>query len=67
MADKVFIMSARPGRMTGKIDVPLTRPRTLDMMRSPEFFNCVNEVRDGLFGRESEPVQITEVRPVETW
>lgn len=67
MADKVFIMSARPGRMTGEIDVPLARPRTLDMMRSPEFFNCVNEVRDGLFGRESEPAQVMGAPPVETW
>lgn len=67
MADTVFIMSARPGRMVGTIDVPLARPRTLNMMRSAEFFNCVNQVRDGLFGRESEPVQATDARPVETW
>ncbi len=56
MSDDVFIMSPRPGRIVDVIPVPLPRPRTLDMMRSPEFFDCVNQVRDGLFGRESTPV-----------
>jgi NitT/TauT family transport system ATP-binding protein len=45
-------MSARPGRMVSVVDVPLPRPRTLDMMRSHVFFDCVNRVRDGLFGKE---------------
>jgi len=26
--------------------------RSLGMMRTPEFFDCVNRVRDGLFGNE---------------
>ena len=52
MSDRIFVMSARPGRITGIVDVPLERPRRLDMMRSPEFFDCVNRVRDGLFGLE---------------
>jgi NitT/TauT family transport system ATP-binding protein len=71
MADSVFIMSARPGRMVGTIDIPLARPRTLEMMRTPEFFHCVNQVRDGLFGRESEPAAAAATAaataPVETW
>ena len=53
MSDQVLIMSERPGRITGLVDVPLARPRTLEMMRSPAFFDCVNRVRDGLFGVES--------------
>jgi NitT/TauT family transport system ATP-binding protein len=52
MSDRVYVMSARPGRIVSVIDVPLERPRRLDMMRSPEFFACVNKVRDGLFGNE---------------
>jgi NitT/TauT family transport system ATP-binding protein len=52
MSDQVHIMSARPGRITVSIDVPLPRPRKLDMMRTPVFYDCVNRVRDGLFGRE---------------
>jgi NitT/TauT family transport system ATP-binding protein len=53
MSDQVHVMSARPGRIVSVIDVPLPRPRTLDMMRSPLFFECVNRVRDGLFGSET--------------
>lgn len=64
MADTVFVMSARPGRLSGKVEIPLPRPRTLGMMRSPEFFRCVNQVRDGLFGREAEEA---ELQPVESW
>ena len=64
MSDQVFVMSARPGRITSIVDIPLPRPRYLDMMRTPVFFDCVNKVRDGLFGHEtasaeqkSEPVE----------
>jgi NitT/TauT family transport system ATP-binding protein len=56
MSDQVHIMSPRPGRITASIDIPLSRPRKLDMMRTPVFFDCVNRVRDGLFGRESAEV-----------
>jgi NitT/TauT family transport system ATP-binding protein len=52
MSDEVYVMSPRPGRITQTIDIPLPRPRSLEMMRSPVFFDCVNRVRDGLFGRE---------------
>jgi NitT/TauT family transport system ATP-binding protein len=55
MSDRIFVMSARPGRITSIVDVPLERPRRLDMMRTPEFFDCVNRVRDGLFGLEQSP------------
>ncbi|HEY6834119.1 MAG TPA: ABC transporter ATP-binding protein [Pseudolabrys sp.] len=64
MSDQVHVMSARPGRIVSVVDVPLPRPRRLDMMRTPEFFECVNRVRDGLFGTElidaaprTEPVE----------
>jgi NitT/TauT family transport system ATP-binding protein len=52
MSDYVYIMSPRPGRIIATLEVPLPRPRTLAMMRSPEFVDCVNRVRDGLFGHE---------------
>jgi NitT/TauT family transport system ATP-binding protein len=55
MSDRIFVMSARPGRITSIVDVPLQRPRRLDMMRTPEFFDCVNRVRDGLFGLDTPP------------
>lgn len=52
MSDRVYVMSARPGRISTVIDIPLERPRRLEMMRTPVFFECVNRVRDGLFGQE---------------
>src|ERR1700730_9511579 len=55
MSDQVHIMSARPGRIISVIDVPLARPRSLDMMRTPVFFDAVNRVRDGLFGGDATP------------
>jgi NitT/TauT family transport system ATP-binding protein len=65
MSDTVYVMSPRPGRITSIIDVPLPRPRRLDMMRSEVFFDCVNSVRDGLFGREAAGVVARE--PVEAY
>jgi NitT/TauT family transport system ATP-binding protein len=66
MSDHVHVMSPRPGRITTVIDVPLPRPRRLDMMRSAVFFDCVNRVRDGLFGREAGEAP-AEPEPVEAY
>lgn len=49
MADRVFVMSARPGRIVAKIEVPLPRPRELEMMGMAAFFETVNKVRSALF------------------
>ncbi len=62
MSDQVHIMSPRPGRIIAAIDVPLPRPRRLDMMRTSVFFDCVNRVRDGLFGQETAPAPETRAR-----
>jgi NitT/TauT family transport system ATP-binding protein len=56
MSDQVHIMSPRPGRITASIEIPLPRPRKLDMMRAPVFVDCVNRVRDELFGGESTEI-----------
>jgi NitT/TauT family transport system ATP-binding protein len=50
MADSVFVMSPRPGRISQVVEVPLPRPRTLQMMSSQIFFDTVNRVREGLYG-----------------
>jgi NitT/TauT family transport system ATP-binding protein len=58
MADRVYVMSPRPGRIVATITVDLPRPRRLDLMRSAEFFKLVNAVRDALFGREAELLDV---------
>jgi NitT/TauT family transport system ATP-binding protein len=67
MSDQVYVMSARPGRIVSVVDVPLPRPRTLDMMRSHVFFDCVNRVRDGLFGKEEGASTANRPQSVEAY
>ena len=37
LADRVCVMSARPGRITCEIPIKLARPRSLDALTTPEF------------------------------
>ncbi len=37
LSDRVYVMSARPGRMKLVLDVDLPRPRSLDVLTDPEF------------------------------
>ncbi|HUC51504.1 MAG TPA: ABC transporter ATP-binding protein [Xanthobacteraceae bacterium] len=67
MSDQVYVMSARPGRIVSVVDVPLPRPRTLDMMRSHVFFDCVNRVRDGLFGKEESTSAMSRPQAAEAY
>lgn len=50
MADTVYVMSPRPGRIAAAVDVPLARPRTLDVMSEDAFFSAENTLRAALFG-----------------
>lgn len=45
LADRVFVMSARPGRIVANRDVPMDRPRTLEDMFRPEIVDLVHELR----------------------
>lgn len=54
MSDRVYVMSARPGRITAQIEIAMERPRTLAMMKRPDFYEYVNRVRDSLFERDAE-------------
>ncbi len=48
LADEVYVMTPRPGRIAKVIDVPLERPRELSIQTSPEFNHLVEEARDVL-------------------
>ena len=37
LADEVIVMSARPGRVVDRLQVPLPRPRTYDMLSGDAF------------------------------
>ena len=45
LSNKVYVMSARPGRMHKVFDVPFERPRDLKLMETKEFFDLVNEIK----------------------
>ncbi len=45
LADRVFVMTPRPGRLAGIVEVPLPRPRAPKIQQSPEFNDLVGRVR----------------------
>lgn len=45
LCDTVHIMSARPGRVIASRNIPLPRPRNLDMTFQPEFVELVHDCR----------------------
>jgi NitT/TauT family transport system ATP-binding protein len=65
LSDRVFVMSARPGRLARVFDIPFARPRSLDLMATREVFDLVNEIKSeiehrpgpGAHGRASAGAQ----------
>jgi len=46
LADRIYVMTARPGRLKEEITVPIPRPRTLDMVLEPEFIAVKRHILD---------------------
>src|SRR5512134_3515918 len=50
LADTVYVMSSRPGRIVRRCEVPFPRPRDLEISYTPAFQDIVHELR-GLIGK----------------
>jgi NitT/TauT family transport system ATP-binding protein len=51
LSGRVVVMSPRPGRIAGTIDIDLPYPRTVETREAPRFFELVTEVRELLRSR----------------
>lgn len=45
LADTIFVMSARPGRIVATHRIEMPRPRTLDMTFDPKFIDVLHRIR----------------------
>jgi NitT/TauT family transport system ATP-binding protein len=48
MADRVLVLSHRPGSIRLNLDIQMERPRILEMMHTPEFGQLVDQVRSAI-------------------
>ena len=57
LADRVLVMSNRPGQVIMEFEIPFERPRNLDIRFEKEFVDIVHQLRD----------QIRTTRPPNPW
>ncbi len=53
LADRVVVMSPRPGRIADVLDIALPRPRRFSMAGLPAFNDAAERIRERIFKRES--------------
>jgi NitT/TauT family transport system ATP-binding protein len=51
LSSRVVVMSPRPGRIAGVVDIDLPHPRTVETREAPRYFELVTEVRELLRSR----------------
>ena len=61
LSDRIYVMTARPGRIKAEIKVPLPRPRSAEMTDAPEFISLVHELK-GLIREESLAAMGPEIK-----
>ena len=55
LADRVALMTPRPGRIARLLEVPLPRPRTVEQRYEPDFIELCRELKLGLLELGSRP------------
>jgi NitT/TauT family transport system ATP-binding protein len=53
LADRIIVMTPRPGTVREILTVPLPRPRTFDSLSDPRFNVLANHIRSSLFARRA--------------
>jgi NitT/TauT family transport system ATP-binding protein len=61
LSDKIYVMTARPGRIKAEIVVPLPRPRTAEMTYGTQFIELVQKLK-GLIREESLAAMGSELK-----
>ncbi len=60
LADRVLVMSARPGRIIAERVVPFPRPRTMDDVYKPAFQTLVHDLREHIADARREGMPMPE-------
>jgi NitT/TauT family transport system ATP-binding protein len=60
LSTRVVVMSPRPGRITGTVEVDLPQPRNADTRENEHFFELVTEVRELLRAGEGDTAPAAE-------
>ena len=58
LADRVLVMSHRPGRIISEVPVSLPRPRSLELMGTPQFAGLAQDVRAAIDRQQQPPVSV---------